>query len=82
MEELQLKIVSPEKILFDGSVHIVQLPGTEGTFSILHNHAPIISSLQKGDVIYQTQKDTESKSVSINSGFVEVNKNVVTVCVE
>ncbi len=82
MEELQLKIVSPEQILFDGKVYIVQLPGTEGTFGILHNHAPIISSLQKGDVIYQVQKDAEAQSVSINSGFVEVNKNTITVCAE
>lgn len=82
MEELQLKIVSPEKVLFDGKVYLVQLPGTEGSFSILHNHAPIISVLQKGDVIYQVQKDGESKSISINSGFVEVNKNLVTVCIE
>lgn len=82
MEELELKIVSPEKILFQGNVHIVKLPGTEGEFSILHNHAPFISSLGKGAIVYEVQKGGESASIDINSGFVEVNRNVVTVCVE
>lgn len=82
MKELQLKIVSPEKVLFQGNVHIVQLPGIEGTFSILHNHAPLVSALKKGDIVYQTEQGAESQSVSINSGFVEVSKNVVTVCSE
>jgi len=81
MKELQLKIVSPEKILFEGNARTVRLPGTEGEFSILSHHAPLISSLKEGDIVYETEGGTQEK-VHISSGFVEVRKNVVTVCVE
>ena len=67
---LQLKIVSPEKIEFDGAVESVLVPGTMGQFEILNDHAPIISTLQKGMVEYTT---TEGKtSLEILGGFVEV----------
>jgi F-type H+-transporting ATPase subunit epsilon len=81
MKDLQLKIVSPESILYEGKAVAVKLPGTEGDFSILPNHAPIVSSLKKGDIEYQVEKG-ELQKLSVSSGFVEVNKNVVTVCVE
>ena len=48
---MQLKIVSPEMILFDGEVEKVVVPGAMGEFEILDHHAPIISSLEKGRVI-------------------------------
>ena len=49
---LQLRIVSPEKVEYDGTVESVLVPGTMGQFEILTNHAPIISSLGGGEVIY------------------------------
>ncbi|MBR7086334.1 MAG: hypothetical protein IKI47_02165, partial [Prevotella sp.] len=48
---LKLKIVSPEKIEFDGEVESVLVPGTVGQFEIFPDHAPIISSLEKGSVV-------------------------------
>ena len=77
---LQLKIVSPERIEYDGAVESVLVPGTAGQFEILNDHAPIISTLQKGVVEYRT-KD-EKVSLGILGGFVEVQKNVVSLCVE
>ena len=47
MKELHLNIVSPEKEVFNGEVKSVTLPGTSGVFSILPQHAPIVSSLQE-----------------------------------
>ena len=77
---LQLRIVSPEKIEFDGAVESVLVPGTMGQFEILNDHAPIISTLQKGTVEYTT---SEGKvQLEIRGGFVEVQKNVVSLCVE
>ena len=73
---LNLKIVSPEKVEFTGEVESVNVPGTQGNFEILSNHAPIISTLQKGIVEYNGQQ------LAILGGFVEVQKNVVSLCVE
>ena len=73
---LKLKIVSPERIEFTGEVESVKVPGTQGNFEILTDHAPIISSLQKGVVEYDGQK------LDILGGFVAVQKNEVSICVE
>ncbi len=78
---LKLKIVSPERIEFEGDVESVLVPGTVGQFEILVNHAPIISSLEKGTVVY-AMPGGEKKSLGIIGGFVEVQKNVVSLCVE
>lgn len=77
---LTLKIVSPERIVFNGEVDMVTVPGTLGSFQILVNHAPIISSLEKGKVEYVTAEGRTS--FDINGGFVEVQKNQVSLCVE
>lgn len=77
---LQLKIVSPEKVEYDGVVESVLVPGTMGQFEILNDHAPIISTLKKGVVEYVNQEG--KNSLNILGGFVEVQKNVVSLCVE
>ena len=77
---LRLKIVSPEKILFNGEVTMVKVPGVLGEFEILNNHAPIVSALQKGIVEYET-KDGRTQ-IAVVGGFVEVLKNNVSLCVE
>ena len=77
---LQLKIVSPEKVEYDGVVESVLVPGTMRQFEILNDHAPIISTLQKGVVEYVNQEG--KNSLNILGGFVEVQKNVVSLCVE
>ena len=58
----------------------ISLPGSKGRFMILKDHAPIISSLEEGDVIFESDGVTEK--VNIMSGCVEGNNNVVTVCAE
>lgn len=78
---LKLKIVSPERVEFEGEVLSVIVPGTLGRFEILENHAPIISSLEKGVVERQTL-DGERAQIDIIGGFVEVQKNKVSICVE
>lgn len=77
---LKLKIISPVKVEFDGAVTSVTVPGTKGCFEILKDHAPIISSLQPGVVEYVT--DERRNSLMVSGGFVEVQKNVVSLCVE
>ena len=77
---LQLKIVSPEKIEYDGVAERILVPGTLGQFEILNDHAPIISTLQKGIVEYVNKEG--KTSLEILGGFVEVQKNQVSLCVE
>ena len=73
---LKLKIVSPERVEFSGEVEYVKVPGTNGQFEILKDHAPIISTLQKGIVEY------DGKQLEVLGGFVEVQTNEVSVCIE
>ena len=77
---LQLKIVSPEKVEYDGAAERILVPGTMGQFEILNDHAPIISTLQKGTVEYVNKEG--KTSLEIQGGFVEVQKNHVSLCVE
>jgi len=78
---LQLKIVSPERVEFDGEVLSVFVPGTLGNFEILTDHAPIISSLEEGVVAYTLPGDKKIE-LKVSGGFVEVQKNVVSLCIE
>ena len=78
---LSLKIVSPERVEFEGEVDSVLVPGTIGQFEIFVNHAHIISSLEKGTVTY-TLPGNKKQSLDVTGGFVEVRKNQVSVCVE
>ncbi len=77
---LRLKIVSPEKVEFEGLVDSVLVPGTKGAFEILEHDYSIISSLQTGKVEYAV--NGVRNQIQITGGFVEVQKNVVSLCVE
>ena len=72
-------IVSPEKELFKGEVQSIQLPGKQGRFEVLQNHAPLISTLSEGKIVCS---GTDSLEIDIKGGFVEINNNNVAVCVE
>lgn len=80
MKKLQLTIVSPEKKLFQGEVNQVTLPGVMGSFTILPQHAPIVSSLTRGKILYVTADGTSQK-LEVMGGFVEMNDNNVSVCI-
>jgi F-type H+-transporting ATPase subunit epsilon len=77
---LKLKIVSPEKVVYDGEAESVVVPGLLGQFEILNNHAPIISSLTNGTVTYTNREGKQS--INVRGGFVEMKKNEVCICVE
>lgn len=78
---LKLKIVSPEKVEYTGNAVSVKVPGTLGMFEILQGHAPIISSLQAGTAVYDTEDGTRHE-LKIGGGFIEVQKDNVDLCVE
>lgn len=76
-----LEIITPEKKVFQGEVNSVQLPGTNGKFEVLNNHAPIISTLTKGDVrVIDSNNKTEL--FEINGGVIEMQNNKIIVLAE
>lgn len=77
---LNLKIITPQQMLYEGQVDSVTLPGKAGSFTVLTGHAPIISSLQKGKVVCKGADGVHEYDV--RSGFAEVSANVVSVCIE
>lgn len=80
MKGLHLSIVSPEKEIYDGEVMSVTLPGVVGSFTILPQHAPIVSSLKEGKLSYVTE-DNEEQTFDIQGGFVEMSNGTVSVCI-
>ena len=76
-----LEILTPEKKIFSGDVYGVQLPGIDGMFEVLEKHAPLVSALKAGKL--KILKDKNATAMyEIQSGFVEVLKNVTSVLVE
>ena len=78
---MHLEIITPDKKVYSGEVDSVRLPGAEGSFGILNNHAPIIASLKKG-TIRVTDSKKHVENFEINGGVVEVQNNKVIVLAE
>jgi F-type H+-transporting ATPase subunit epsilon len=76
---MRLEIISSEKRLFDGDVDLVTLPGTKGSFTVLNNHASLVSTLEKGTIEYVI--GNERYSVETSGGFVDVDNNRIAVCI-
>lgn len=77
---MTLEIISAHEVMFKGEADSVTLPGKLGQFTVLRNHAPIISVLVEGKVSYRTSDGSE-KDLSIKGGIADVENNVVSVCI-
>lgn len=77
---MKLTIITPDKAVFDGDVTSVTVPGTAGSFEVLENHAPIVSTLDDGKIIIRNGKSEEV--ITIIGGVVEVIENKITVLAE
>ncbi len=78
---MYLEIVTPDKKVFEGEVKLVQLPGSKGGFEILTNHAPIISTLNKGTIKVQDMNNQEHL-FEVTGGVIENKSNKIIVLVE
>jgi F-type H+-transporting ATPase subunit epsilon len=78
---MYLEIITPEKKVYSGEVEAIKLPGAEGSFGILKNHAPLIATLKQGTVKV-TEASKKVENFVINGGVVEVLHNKVTVLAE
>jgi F-type H+-transporting ATPase subunit epsilon len=75
---VKLEIITPERKLFDGSVRLVQVPGSLGSFEVLKNHAPIISTLVSGTIKVITETGGQ-QLIDIASGIIEVKGNTIII---
>jgi F-type H+-transporting ATPase subunit epsilon len=78
---MKLEIITPEKKLFEGSVKSAVFPGSEGSFGIMNNHAPMIATLKEGRVEL-TEENNNKLTFDVKGGVVEVRKNEVIVLAE
>ena len=78
---MELEIKSPSGVLFKGEKNDVSFPGTAGSFDVLPHHAPMIAALEEGVIRYQTNEKKEQE-IKIQSGFVEIKGDILSVCIE
>lgn len=81
MSELYLEIITPSKIGYKGNVTSVTVPGTKGNFQVLFNHAPIISSLEIGEIKID-EKGGEKLLFATSGGTIEVSNNKIIILAE
>jgi F-type H+-transporting ATPase subunit epsilon len=74
---MEVQIITPDKTIFSGNADLVVVPGSDGQIGILDNHAPLVSSIRKGQV--KVRKDSEDQFFDIEGGVVEVLNNKVIV---
>lgn len=91
---MNLEIVSPEAVLLKAEVESIYVPGINGDFQMLNNHAPVVSLLQKGNIKikgeFTLEEDYQDKFtkvgnetiLNIESGTIEMNNNKVIILVE
>lgn len=75
-----LEIITPDKKVYSGEVESVTFPGSQGQFQVLKDHAPIVSTLAKGDLIIEASGKKET--LVVDGGVVEVSKNKILVLAE
>jgi F-type H+-transporting ATPase subunit epsilon len=78
---VKVAIITPNNTLFEGNeIQSVILPGKDGKFELLENHAPIIATLKEGEIVIRSSVSTEK--IKIKNGLVECLKNEVSILVE
>lgn len=78
---MHVEIINPDKTIFSGEAELVQLPGKDGSFEIMNNHAPIISVLKEGKVKI-VDRDRKEQFYEIQGGVIEVVNNKILILSE
>jgi F-type H+-transporting ATPase subunit epsilon len=79
---LHFELVTPEKLVRSEEVHMVVVPGTEGDFSVLEGHAPLMSVVRTGELAIYSGPSTISARIHVEGGFAEVSDKGLTVLAE
>ena len=78
---MQIKVITPDKHIYEGEISQAKFPGTSGGFEILKGHAPLISTLGAGEIFINTTKEGK-KTFKVDGGVVEVLNDNIKVLVE
>ena len=78
---MTLKIISAEDIIFEGEAKAVHLPGSMGAFTVLPCHSTLVATLTPGTIRFTTPGTDEEQRREITGGIVDVNADVISVCV-
>ena len=81
-EFLKTQIISPDNQVYDGNTEMVVLPGDEGDFAAMYEHAPIITFLRPGKVEVFSKEEKENISFFVAEGFVKIQNNNCLVMVD
>ncbi len=73
---MKIEIITPDKKIYEGDIKSVRVPGEKGSFQVLKDHAPIISTLESG-IVYIVDLDGKEIQYVISSGVVEVKTNKI-----
>jgi F-type H+-transporting ATPase subunit epsilon len=73
---MKIEIITPDKRIFEGDIKSVRVPGKKGSFQVLKDHAPIISTLERGKVILVDHEANET-IFEIDGGLIEVKANKI-----
>ncbi|MEX6508799.1 F0F1 ATP synthase subunit epsilon [Jiella sp. M17.18] len=80
-DSFQFELVSPEKLLFSEAVTAVNIPGSEGYFTVMARHAPMMTTVKPG-VVVVTPESGEERQIFVRGGFADVNENGLTLLAE
>ncbi len=78
---MKIEIITPDRKVYEGEIKSVRVPGKKGSFQVLKDHAPIISTLEAGPVIIVDQADKRTV-FEIDSGVIEVKTNRIILLAE
>jgi F-type H+-transporting ATPase subunit epsilon len=78
---MKIEIITPDRKVYEGEIKSVRVPGKKGSFQVLKDHAPIISTLEKGSVIIIDQDNREA-IFEIDGGVIEVKTNKIILLAE
>ncbi|NOX86732.1 MAG: ATP synthase F1 subunit epsilon [Chlorobi bacterium] len=79
---MKVEIITPDREIYKGEAYLIQLPGIDGSFEILNNHAPLISALKEGRIKLKKSKESKDEFYEVKGGVIEVLNNKVIILAE
>jgi len=82
MADLHFELVTPDRLVTSGDVHMVVIPGTEGESGIMAGHAPYMTTLKNGDIAVYRSQSGQPERIPVTGGFAEVSDKGLTILAE